>query len=82
VSVFDDGGSYLGRVGGFGDGPGQFNYPAACAFLAPDRLVVLERAGARGQILEVDPETSGTPIAASHIVAPEIPESATFPRGR
>jgi hypothetical protein len=36
-----------------GAGPGQFQYPAACAFLAADRIVVVERAGARFQVLEV-----------------------------
>lgn len=53
ISVFDGSGRYLGRIGGFGDGPGQFNYPSGCAFVAPDRLLVLERAGARFQVLEV-----------------------------
>jgi DNA-binding beta-propeller fold protein YncE len=71
VSVFDDRGIYLGRVGGFGDGPGQFNYPAASAFLAPDRLVVLERAGDRCQILEVATENSGAPTATSQTAAPD-----------
>lgn len=53
-------GRYLGRIGGFGRGPGQFNYPTACAFLAANRFVVLERAGARFQIFELEPvETSG-----------------------
>ena len=53
ISVFDRRGGYLGRIGGFGHGPGQFNYPVACAFLAADRLAVLERAGARCQVLQV-----------------------------
>ncbi len=53
-------GRYLGRIGGFGRGAGQFNYPTACAFLAANRFVVLERAGARFQIFELEPvETSG-----------------------
>jgi DNA-binding beta-propeller fold protein YncE len=51
IEVYDESGEYRGRIGGFGYGPGQFNYPAGCAFLAPDRLVVLERAGARVQVL-------------------------------
>jgi len=54
ISVFEADGNYRGRIGGFGHGPGEFDYPAACAFLAADRLVVLERAGARLQVLEVD----------------------------
>jgi hypothetical protein len=54
IGVFGSQGTYLGWIGGFGRGPGEFNYPAACAFLAPDRLVVLERAGARCQVLEVE----------------------------
>jgi len=54
IEVFDESGAYRGRIGGFGYGPGQFRYPAGCAFLAPDRLVVLERAGARIQVLEID----------------------------
>lgn len=53
ISVFDGDGAYLGRIGGFGHGPGQFDYPSGCAFTASDRLVVLERAGARFQVLEV-----------------------------
>jgi len=54
IEVYDDQGSHLGSLGGFGPGPGQLNYPARCAFLAPDRLVVLERAGARFQVLTLD----------------------------
>jgi hypothetical protein len=54
VSAFTRQGTFLGRIGGFGNGPGQFDYPIACAFVAPDRLAVLERAGARLQVLEVD----------------------------
>jgi DNA-binding beta-propeller fold protein YncE len=53
ISVFDNQGKYLGRVGGFGGGPGQFYYPVACEFLASDRLVVLERANARFQVLDL-----------------------------
>jgi hypothetical protein len=41
-------------MGGYGDGPGQFKYPVGCAFLAADRIVVLERANARCQVLEVE----------------------------
>jgi DNA-binding beta-propeller fold protein YncE len=54
ISVFDRGGRFAGRIGGFGRGPGQFDYPVGCVFLAPDRLAVLERAGARLQVLGVD----------------------------
>jgi len=54
IEIFDDQGSFLGSLGGFGPGPGQLNYPARCAFLSPDRLVVLERAGARFQVLTLD----------------------------
>jgi DNA-binding beta-propeller fold protein YncE len=54
ISVFDAKGDYRGRIGGFGRGPGQFSYPVACAFLADDRLAVLERAGARIQVLEIE----------------------------
>jgi hypothetical protein len=39
---------------GFGREPGQVSYPVACGFLARGQLVVLERAGARFQILEID----------------------------
>ena len=35
ISVFDTQGTYLGRIGGFGRGPGQFDYPSGCAFLRP-----------------------------------------------
>lgn len=54
ISVFDRDGRYLGRIGGFGRGPGQFDYPIGCAFLAPDRVAVLERAGSRLQVLDVE----------------------------
>jgi hypothetical protein len=54
ISVFDSEGRYQGRIGGFGRGPGQFDYPIGCAFLAPDRVAVLERAGSRLQVLDVD----------------------------
>jgi DNA-binding beta-propeller fold protein YncE len=77
ISIFDARGTCLGRVGGFGAGPGQFNYPAASAFLAPDRLVVLERAGNRCQVLEIAMEESGTPLAASQPAAPDGEEPVT-----
>lgn len=64
ISVFDDRGEYLGRIGGFGRGPGQFNYPVACAFVAHDRLVVLERAGSRVQVLEVESPRTVASVAA------------------
>ena len=54
ISVFDRRGRYLGTIGGFGRAPGQFNYPVACAFLSRDRLAILERAGARLQVLEIE----------------------------
>jgi DNA-binding beta-propeller fold protein YncE len=54
VSVFDRAGRFLGRVGGFGREPGQFEYPIGCAFLGADRVAVLERAGSRLQVLEVN----------------------------
>jgi hypothetical protein len=54
VSVFDSSGAFVGRIGGFGHDPGQFDYPVACEFLAPDRVAVLERVGARVQVLEVE----------------------------
>jgi len=54
ISVFDGGGRFLGRVGGFGRAPGQFDYPIACAFLADDRIAVLERAGSRLQVLAIE----------------------------
>ena len=53
ISIFDSRGKFLNRIGGFGGGPGEFDYPVACAFLAQDRLVVLERAGARCQVFAV-----------------------------
>jgi DNA-binding beta-propeller fold protein YncE len=65
ISVFDTQGTYLGRIGGFGHGPGQFDYPSGCAFLAPDRLVVLERVGARFQVLEVQVPASDHPAGAT-----------------
>jgi hypothetical protein len=65
ISVFDTQGTYLGRIGGFGRGPGQFDYPSGCAFLAPDRLVVLERVGARFQVLEVQVPASEHPAGAT-----------------
>lgn len=65
ISVFDAQGTYLGRIGGFGHGPGQFDYPSGCAFLAPDRLVVLERVGARFQVLEVQVPASEHPAGAT-----------------
>jgi hypothetical protein len=53
ISVFDARGRYLGRIGGFGRGPGQFCFPVACGFLSDTRIIVLERGTARCQILEV-----------------------------
>jgi DNA-binding beta-propeller fold protein YncE len=54
ISVFDSRGNHLGLIGGYGTSPGQFLYPVASEFLAGDRLLVLERAGARFQVLEVN----------------------------
>jgi hypothetical protein len=53
ISVFDGEGAFAGRIGGFGFGPGQFYHPVACAFTAADRLLVVERARSRFQVLEV-----------------------------
>lgn len=78
VSVFDNRGNYLSRIGGFGAGPGQFYFPAGCAFLAPDRLVVLERAGARCQFLEVDVGGSGTSANTSATSVPAEPGPVTL----
>lgn len=63
IAVFDTKGTFLGRVGGYGQEPGQFDHPVACAFLADDRLAVLERAGARFQVLEI--ETNQSPAVES-----------------
>lgn len=69
ISVFDAKGTFLGKVGGYGQEPGQFDHPVACAFLAEDRLAVLERAGARIQVLEIEttkgPATETGPVTAS-----------------
>ena len=54
ISVFDSDGRQLGLIGGFGRLPGQFYYPAACGFLARDRIVVLERGTSRFQVLALD----------------------------
>jgi DNA-binding beta-propeller fold protein YncE len=54
ISVFDSVGSALGRIGGRGVGPGQFEYPVGCAFVSGNRLIVLERSSARFQLLEVE----------------------------
>jgi hypothetical protein len=64
ISVFDAHGVYRGRIGGFGRGPGQFYYPVACEFAGDGRAVVLERAGARVQVLEVASPVSGTEAAS------------------
>jgi len=70
VSAFESDGRFIGRIGGFGAGPGQFNYPIACEFLADDQLAVLERAGGRYQLMRLDVESSGTPRLASDALAP------------
>jgi sugar lactone lactonase YvrE len=68
ISVFDASGRYIGRVGGFGRGPGQFFYPVACGFAAGNRLVVLERGSSRLQVLDVGysiaPEQGEAPTGA------------------
>lgn len=62
ISVLDSRGGYVGRIGGFGGAPGEFNYPAASAFLARDQLLVLERAGARCQLVALElEEREGVP---------------------
>lgn len=64
ISVFDSNGQYLGRVGGFGRGPGQFLYPVACGFLEGGRLVVVERGAARCQVLDVGVPSTGDRVSA------------------
>jgi DNA-binding beta-propeller fold protein YncE len=54
ISVFDGKGQFVGRIGGFGRAPGQFDYPIGCVFVAPDRVAVLERAGSRLQVLAIE----------------------------
>jgi hypothetical protein len=76
IEVFDETGAFRGRLGGFGHGPGQFSYPAGCAFQSPDRLVVLERAGARIQVLEIDVAFPGEGNRASGD-DPALTESAS-----
>ena len=60
ISIHDAEGTYLGRIGGFGRGPGDLNYPAACGFLSAQRFVVLERGGSRFQIFELESASPGT----------------------
>ena len=54
VDVFTADGRWLGRIGTFGRQPGELFYPIACTLLTPNRIAVLERAGARLQILDLD----------------------------
>jgi len=70
VSAFEADGQFVGRIGGFGAGPGQFSYPVACEFLADDQIAVLERAGGRYQLIQLDVESSGTPRLASDALDP------------
>lgn len=70
ISIFDAEGTYLGRIGGFGDGPGQFRYPSACAFLSATKLAVVERGSSRMQVIELDHDLgdldAGRPIDVGH----------------
>lgn len=79
ISVFNAAGEYLDRVGGFGYGPGQFNYPAACEFLADDRVVVLERGSGRFQIIDLDMQLPGlNPFERRKSVNEEVGDSETL----
>lgn len=51
VNVFDGSGNYLGMIGGFGDGPGQFRFPEGLASDGHDLLVVAERGSHRVQVM-------------------------------
>jgi DNA-binding beta-propeller fold protein YncE len=53
IQVFDDKGSVLGSLGKGGLGPGEFQYPSALASDGRDRLAVVERVGARLQLLQI-----------------------------
>ena len=75
VSVFDERGTLLGRVGGYGKGPGQFAYPVGCVFLAENRIAVLERANARCQVFEMELPASFRPSTALDLKVPVSPES-------
>lgn len=70
VSVFDSDGTYRTRLFGFGTQPGQVGYPVACGFLSPEHLVVLERVGARFQILSVS--TPGKKTAEGSNGLPQV----------
>ncbi|MFN0152455.1 MAG: NHL repeat-containing protein [bacterium] len=82
LSAFEPDGRFIGRIGGFGAGPGQFNYPIACEFLADDLIAVLERAGDRLQMLRLDVETSGEPRLASEAPALTASELGEITGGR
>jgi hypothetical protein len=74
VGIHTADGAYLGRIGGFGQGPGQLDYPSAIAFLDDEHLAVLERVGRRLQIFELEPPRSrdpGTELAAPASGQPE-----------
>jgi DNA-binding beta-propeller fold protein YncE len=75
INVFDSNGRYLGRIGGFGRGPGQFLYPAACGFLGSGRLVVVERGAGRCQVLDVAVPSSGDGVPAPPWNASPHPEA-------
>jgi DNA-binding beta-propeller fold protein YncE len=75
INVFDSDGRYLGRIGGFGRGPGQFLYPVACGFLQGGRLVVVERGAGRCQVLDVGAPSSGDRAPAPPWGASPHPEA-------
>jgi tripartite motif-containing protein 71 len=59
IHVYDKEGTVLASLGGGGVRPGEFQYPSALASDGQSRLAVVERVGARLQILHVagtDPE--------------------------
>jgi sugar lactone lactonase YvrE len=66
VVAFTAEGKYLGSAGTFGRAPGQLNYPAACAFLTNDRLLVLDRASGRCQLWDFGSGESEPSVLTAH----------------
>lgn len=56
ISRFSPDGEYLGRIGEYGEGPGEFRTPHAMAFDSQGRLFVADRGNSRIQIFGPDYE--------------------------
>jgi sugar lactone lactonase YvrE len=69
VRVFDTNGTYLSKIGSFGETPGKFRIPAGLALDAFNRLFVASLNNSRAEIFGLDSYLHFTTTAANNLLA-------------